>query len=112
MKYAIAVDLGASSGKMAIGHLEKEKIVIDEYRNFVNRPVDIGTALYWGVFSLYNSVLDGLTYFKNMVEQRLLELIHGERHLDCWMRKADCWNRYIIIVIEERSMSWKSSIKI
>ena len=77
MKYAIAVDLGASSGKMAIGHLEKEKIVIDEYRNFVNRPVDIGTALYWGVFSLYN-----------------------------------CWNRYIIIVIEERSMSWKSSIKI
>ena len=30
MKYAIAVDLGASSGKMAIGHLEKEKIVMDE----------------------------------------------------------------------------------
>ena len=64
MKYAIAVDLGASSGKMAIGHLEKDKLVIDEYRNFVNRPVDIGTALYWDVFSLYHSVLDGLMFFK------------------------------------------------
>lgn len=59
----IAVDIGASSGKMAYGEFDGEKLSVCEYRDFANRPVDIGTALYWDVFSLYHSIIDGMAYF-------------------------------------------------
>lgn len=49
-KKVIAVDIGASSGKMAFGEFDGSQLLIREYRDFVNRPVEIGTALYWDVF--------------------------------------------------------------
>lgn len=64
-KKVIAVDIGASSGKMAWGEFSGEKLEILEYRDFVNRPVNIGTALYWDVFSLYHAIIDGMSYYKN-----------------------------------------------
>lgn len=64
-KRIIAVDIGASSGKMAYGSFDGEKLNVLEYRDFVNRPVDIGTALYWDVFALYNSIIDGMKYYRD-----------------------------------------------
>lgn len=61
----LAVDLGASGGKMACAVYSGGRVEILEYRSFSNRPVDIGTALYWDAFSLYNSILDGISYFVN-----------------------------------------------
>lgn len=58
-----AVDIGASSGKMAFGEFDGKRMSIREYRDFANRPVDIGTALYWDVFSLYHAIIDGMAYF-------------------------------------------------
>ena len=46
-KKTAAVDIGASSGKMALGVYDGRKLSVEEYRDFPNRPVDIGTALYW-----------------------------------------------------------------
>lgn len=63
-KKVIAVDIGASSGKMAFGEFDGSQLLVREYRDFANRPVDIGTALYWDVFSLYNAIVDGMAYFK------------------------------------------------
>ena len=63
-KKVIAVDIGASSGKMAFGEFDGSQLLIREYRDFVNRPVEIGTALYWDVFSLHNAIIDGMAYFK------------------------------------------------
>lgn len=65
-KKVIAVDIGASSGKMAYGDFDGEKLNVLEYRDFVNRPVDIGTALYWDVFSLYNAIIDGMKYYNTV----------------------------------------------
>lgn len=62
----IAVDIGASSGKMAYGDFDGEKLNVLEYRDFINRPVDIGTALYWDVFSLYNAIIDGMKYYNTV----------------------------------------------
>lgn len=59
----IAVDIGASSGKMAYGNFDGERLTVCEYRDFDNRPVDIGTALYWDVFSLYHAIIDGMSWF-------------------------------------------------
>lgn len=63
-KKVLAVDIGASSGKMAFGEFDGNQLSVREYRDFENRPVDIGTALYWDVFSLYHSIIDGMAYFK------------------------------------------------
>jgi len=63
-KTLAAVDFGASSGKMAVADFDGAQLRIREYRDFVNRPVFIGTALYWDVFSFYNQILDGLAYCK------------------------------------------------
>lgn len=60
----IGIDIGASGGKMAFGEYDGERLAIREYRDFVNRPVDIGSALYWDVFSLYHAIIDGMAYFK------------------------------------------------
>ena len=64
IKKVIAVDIGASSGKMAFGEFDGSQLLVREYRDFANRPVDIGTALYWDVFSLHNAIVDGMAYFK------------------------------------------------
>lgn len=63
-KKVIAVDIGASSGKMAFGEFDGSQLLVREYRDFANRPVDIETALYWDVFSLHNAIVDGMAYFK------------------------------------------------
>lgn len=63
-KKVIAVDIGASCGKMAFGEFDGSQLLVREYRDFANRPVDIGTALYWDVFSLHNAIVDGMAYFK------------------------------------------------
>lgn len=63
-KKVIAVDIGASSGKMAFGEFDGSQLLVREYRDFANRPVDIGIALYWDVFSLHNAIVDGMAYFK------------------------------------------------
>ncbi|MFV0361543.1 MAG: rhamnulokinase [Suipraeoptans sp.] len=62
-KKLIGIDVGASGGKMAWGEFDGIKMNVIEYINFANRPVDIGSALYWDVFSIYNSIIDGITYF-------------------------------------------------
>lgn len=64
-KKVIAVDIGASSGKMAFGEFDGSQLSVKEYRDFENRPVDIGTALYWDVFSLYHAIIDGMSYFNS-----------------------------------------------
>ena len=63
-KKVIAVDIGASSGKRAFGEFDGSQLLVREYRDFANLPVDIGTALYWYVFSLHNAIGDGMAYFK------------------------------------------------
>lgn len=40
-KKVIAVDIGASSGKMAFGEFDGSQLLVREYRDFANRPVDI-----------------------------------------------------------------------
>lgn len=64
MKKIIGVDIGASGGKMGLAGFDGERLEIHEYRDFVNRPVRTGPAFYWDVFSLYNSVLDGMAEFR------------------------------------------------
>lgn len=60
----LGVDIGASGGKMGVAGFDGNKLDIREYKDFINRPVQIKTALYWDAFALYNSIVDGMAQIR------------------------------------------------
>jgi len=55
-----AVDLGAQSGRLAVGHFDGERLETTEVHRFANVPVRLGETLHWDILGLYREVLDGL----------------------------------------------------
>jgi rhamnulokinase len=55
-----AVDLGAQSGRVALGELDGERLAVHEVHRFPNVPVRIAGTLHWDALRLYEDVLDGL----------------------------------------------------
>jgi rhamnulokinase len=55
-----AVDLGASSGRVILGKISKEKIEYEEVHRFGNGPIARGDGLYWDIDSLRANVMEGL----------------------------------------------------
>jgi rhamnulokinase len=55
-----AVDLGAQSGRVAIGRFDGSRLTATEVHRFANVPVHVGGTLHWDVLSLYHEVLTGL----------------------------------------------------
>ncbi len=62
-RYCVAIDLGASGGKMSKVVFDGESINIDNCIKFDNVPVSINNNLYWDLFDLYKSIIKGLTAF-------------------------------------------------
>ncbi|MET8245085.1 rhamnulokinase family protein [Streptomyces sp. NPDC005202] len=60
MKAYAAVDLGASSGRVMVGHVGTDFLELAEAHRFPNRPVRVPEGLRWDVLGLYAGVLDGL----------------------------------------------------
>ena len=55
-----AVDLGASSGRVMVGRVDRAGIDLSEVHRFANRPVTTNGSLHWDVLALFAGVLDGL----------------------------------------------------
>ena len=56
----VAVDLGASSGRMVLGVVRDQELHVEELARFWNGPVSVGGMLHWDALALYRSILDGL----------------------------------------------------
>ncbi|WP_425148565.1 rhamnulokinase [Deinococcus sp.] len=56
----IAVDLGASSGRVALGTLEGGQLQVDILHRFPNGGVKVRGQLYWDILGLWREVLHGL----------------------------------------------------
>jgi rhamnulokinase len=56
----VAVDLGAQSGRVAVGRFDGERIDVEEVHRFPNVPVQTAGALTWDILRLYAAALDGL----------------------------------------------------
>lgn len=56
----IAVDLGASSGRVLTGVFDGSKLRLDELHRFDNGPVAVGSSLHWDVLHLWSEILAGL----------------------------------------------------
>jgi rhamnulokinase len=60
MRALAAVDLGAQSGRVAVGRFDGERLSVEEVHRFANVPVRVRGTLHWDVLRLYGDVLDGL----------------------------------------------------
>jgi len=55
-----AVDLGAQSGRVAVGTFDGDRLTVDEVHRFPNEPVDDAGVLRWDLEGLREEVSNGL----------------------------------------------------
>jgi rhamnulokinase len=56
----LACDLGADSGRLMLGTLDRGKIAVEELHRFPNGPVKTGGALHWNLDGLFAGLKTGL----------------------------------------------------
>ena len=60
MKYYLAIDIGASSGRHILGHAEDGKIVLEEIHRFDNRQLRQNGHDCWDMDNLWSGIVEGL----------------------------------------------------
>lgn len=55
-----AIDLGATSGRVILGEVSRDRVSQVEVSRFENRPVELAGRLHWDALSLWRDALDGL----------------------------------------------------
>ena len=60
MAVMAAVDLGAQSGRVAVGRFDGSRLALSEAHRFVNQPLAADGTLRWDIGGLYREALDGL----------------------------------------------------
>jgi rhamnulokinase len=55
-----AVDLGAESGRVVLGHLDGDRVSLEVAHRFANRPVWLPDGLHWNLPMLFADALNGL----------------------------------------------------
>jgi rhamnulokinase len=56
----VSVDLGAQSGRAALGRFDGERLTVTELHRFPNVPVRVHDTLHWDALRLYDGILEGL----------------------------------------------------
>jgi rhamnulokinase len=59
-KVRIAIDLGASSGRVIAGIVSDGKLELQEIHRFGNPAVELPSGLYWNILGLFHEILTGL----------------------------------------------------
>jgi len=58
--WVAAVDLGATSGRVVLGHVGPDQLSVEAVHRFSNDPVRIADGLHWSILELYRNLLIGL----------------------------------------------------
>ena len=66
MTYYLAIDIGASSGRHILAHLENEKLVLEEIYRFDNNLTQSKDGLVWDIENLFSNVLNGIKKCKEI----------------------------------------------
>lgn len=61
MSKYLALDLGAESGRAVVGHLDGERLRLEEMHRFPNGPVQVRGSLHWDVLRLWREIKEGLS---------------------------------------------------
>ncbi|XZE21227.1 rhamnulokinase [Pirellulaceae bacterium SH449] len=67
----LAIDLGASSGRVIAVELLENELSLQEVHRFENQPIGIGKRLLWDVLGLWNQVEQGLGKAAHMYGSRI-----------------------------------------
>ena len=78
MKYYLAIDIGASSGRHILGHVEDGKLVLEEIHRFDNKQLHRNGHDCWDMDHLWNGIVDGLKICK------ALDKIPATVGIDTW----------------------------
>lgn len=65
-KYYLAIDIGASSGRHILGHLENGKMILEEIHRFPNGNVKKDGELIWDVDKLFAEIIAGMKKCKEL----------------------------------------------
>ncbi len=60
MATMVSIDLGAQSGRVALGHFDGERLTVTELHRFPNVPVRVHDTLHWDALRLHDGILEGL----------------------------------------------------
>lgn len=66
MKYYLAIDIGASSGRHILAHMEEGKIVLEEVYRFYNGMDDRNGHKVWDTERLFGEILNGMKKCKEL----------------------------------------------
>jgi len=61
MGHVVALDFGATSGRVILGEVGPKQLRTTTHARFANRPVSVHGRLHWDVLSLWQGALDGLS---------------------------------------------------
>lgn len=64
--YHLAIDIGASSGRHILGHMEHEKIILEEVYRFPNGAFEKNGHLCWDAAQLFSEILTGMKVCKDV----------------------------------------------
>lgn len=64
-KYYLAIDIGASSGRHILGHLENGKMMLEEIHRFSNGMVMKNGELTWDIDHLWSEIITGMMKCKD-----------------------------------------------
>jgi rhamnulokinase len=70
----IAVDLGASSGRVIAAELKSDRIQLTDVHRFENSPVNIGNRLHWSLHGLWQQIEHGLTLAAKQYGDRIASI--------------------------------------
>ncbi|HTC68946.1 MAG TPA: rhamnulokinase family protein, partial [Acidothermaceae bacterium] len=56
----VAVDLGATSGRVMLGRIGPHGITMEHIHRFPNEPIQLSTGLHWDLYRLFDEVVTGL----------------------------------------------------
>jgi rhamnulokinase len=67
----LAIDLGASSGRVLLGHWDGTHLSLQELHRFANRPVDVLGHQHWDVLHLWTEIKVGLAVYTGQFDSPL-----------------------------------------
>ncbi len=65
INYYLAIDIGASSGRHILGHIENNSIILEEIYRFDNLQIERNGHYCWDTDNLWNGILNGLKACKS-----------------------------------------------
>lgn len=73
-RHYIAVDLGASSGRVMVATLDAGNLTLREMNRFWNGPTEMAGTLYWDVVHLFRNIKEGIALAQQEYGDRLVSL--------------------------------------